>query len=389
MRLPRRTVRLRLTFLYGGLFLACGAALLTVTYLLVSRATQVGPAGEEAPMSHPPSGFPDFDPTRVPMFKGSIVKLTKEAAEQQQATVMHQLLVQSGIALALTSLISIGLGWLVAGRILRPLRTITTAAREISATSLHQRLALDSPDDELKELGDTIDELLARLEASFRAQRQFVANASHELRTPLARQRTVGQVALADPEATVETLRAAHERILVAGVQQERLIEALLALTRGQSGIDVREPFDLALLTGEVLDSRQAEAESRNLIINPKVSAAPVAGNPRLTERLIANLVDNALRYNSPDGRIDVVTATANGHATLTVSNTGPVVPPSAISQIFQPFQRLGTARTGEGLGLGLSIVEAIAVAHDATVTAFARPEGGLSITIAFPRRQF
>lgn len=388
MRLPRRTVRLRLTFLYGGLFLVCGAALLTVTYLLVSRSTPVGiRSGSDVfpgpvPGDEPPPGM-------GAVIKGSLLKITKATAERQQDALMHQLLIQSGIALALMTVISIGLGWLVAGRILRPLRTITTAAREISATSLHQRLALDSPADELKELGDTFDELLTRLEASFKAQRQFVANASHELRTPLARQRTVGQVALADPEASVDTLRAAHERILVAGVQQERLIEALLALTRGQAGIDVREPFDLARLTGEVVDSRQAEAKTRNLTIHPKISAAPVAGNPRLTERLIANLVDNALRYNIPEGRIDVVTATANGHATLTVSNTGPQVPPGEISQIFQPFQRLGTTRTGEGLGLGLSIVEAIATAHDATLTALARPEGGLSITIAFPRRQF
>jgi signal transduction histidine kinase len=394
MRLPRRTVRLRLTFLYGGLFLACGAALLSVTYLLLSRSTRAdriagvsGEAFRKQPAGGPPADA--FPAELQSMTKSSIIRLTQDAAEREQEAVMDQLLVQSGIALALMTVISIGLGWLVAGRILRPLRTITTAAREISATSLHQRLALDSPDDELKELGDTIDELLTRLEASFKAQRQFVANASHELRTPLARQRTVGQVALADPEATVDTLRAAHERILVAGVQQERLIEALLALTRGQAGIDVREPFDLARLTGEVLDSRQAEAKNRNLIIHPKISAAPVAGNPRLTERLIANLVDNALRYNAPDGRIEVATATANGHSTLTVSNTGPEVPRDQLDRLFQPFQRLGTTRTGEGLGLGLSIVEAIATAHDAIVTTRARPEGGLSITVAFPRRQF
>lgn len=381
MRLPRRTVRLRLTFLYGGLFLACGAALLSVTYLLVSRSTEVRrlDAFQGRPVGDPPP----------PIMRRELVRLTENAAGRQQQAVMDQLLVQSGIALALMTVISIGLGWLVAGRILRPLRTITTTAREISATSLHQRLALDSPDDELKELGDTIDQLLTRLEASFKAQRQFVANASHELRTPLARQRTVGQVALADPEASVETLRAAHERILVAGVQQERLIEALLALTRGQTGIEVREPFDLARLTGEVLDSRQAEAKTRNLIINAKISTAPVAGNPRLTERLIANLVDNALHYNTPDGRIEVATATANGHSTLTVSNTGPVVPRDQLDRLFQPFQRLGTTRTGEGLGLGLSIVEAIATAHDATVTTRTRLEGGLSITVAFPRRSF
>jgi signal transduction histidine kinase len=397
-RLPRRTVRLRLTLLYGGLFLVSGAALLAVTYVLVRHAT-AGPSASSSKIESVvgnPSVPPPCPAGLQQQQQGSIQMLPAAEAQalaHQKDVVLHQLLVNSGIALALMSMLSVVLGLLVAGRILRPLRTITAAAQDISATSLHQRLALDGPDDELKELGDTFDGLLGRLEGSFQAQRQFVANASHELRTPLARQRALGQVALADPDATVESLRKAHERILAAGVQQERLIEALLTLTRSHAGIEVRQPFDLARLTREVLDARQAETEFRTITITPSIWAAVAVGHRPLAERLVINLVDNALRHNVPGGRIEVgtrtvgATATVGGTAVLTVANTGPVVPPEAVDRLFQPFQRLGTGRSGrgDGLGLGLSIVQAIATAHDATITTSARPEGGLVITVAFP----
>ena len=263
-RLPRRTVRLRLTLLYGGLFLLSGAILLAVTYVLVVSATDGvifrGQNGSQGFISGPHNGTAANGGGQPPELQTSgrgsggltpnqlqaqARKLEAQAAHQHAAE-LHQLLIQSGLALTGMAVLSIGLGWLVAGRVLRPLRTITAAAREISATNLHERLALGGPDDELKELGNTFDGLLARLEASFSAQRQFVANASHELRTPLARQRILSQVALADPDATAETLRAAHERVLAAGAQQEQLIEALLTLARGQAGLGTREPFDLA-----------------------------------------------------------------------------------------------------------------------------------------------
>jgi signal transduction histidine kinase len=387
-----------MTLLYGGLFLISSAALLAVMYVLVSHSDSVSvkgsnfipapngsldpPQNSQGPLMVPPPGPPGgqayFDILSVQLEK---------ALERQKSDVMHQLLINSGIALALMSVISIMLGWIVAGRILRPLRTITTAARDISATNLHQRLALSGPGDELKELGDTFDGLLSRLEASFQTQRQFVANASHELRTPLARQRALGQVALADPDANVASLRTAHERILAAGAQQERLIEALLTLTRSHVGIEVRHPFDLAQLTHEVVDSRRAETDYRSVTIRPSISPALAAGHRPLAERLVTNLVDNAIRHNTPHGQVEVTTQTVDGRAVLTVTNTGPVVPPEATEQIYQPFQRLGTTRTGrgEGLGLGLSIVQAIATAHDATITTSARPEGGLIITVAFP----
>jgi signal transduction histidine kinase len=299
--------------------------------------------------------------------------------------VRHRLLIDFAVALAALAAISPALGWIVAGHILRPLRTITATVRDISATGLHRRLALPSPDDELKELGDTFDGLLARLESAFEAQRRFVANASLELRTPLSRQRALGRAALADPAAGTRTLRAAHERILAAGAQQERLVEALLTLTRGQAAIDVHEPFDLAHVTDGVVTARRADAETRSVALRRASSPALAAGHRGLAERLVANLVDNALRHNRPGGWAEVTTGTAGGSATLTVSNSGPAVSPDGVDDLFQPFHRLGGTEAAEGPGLGLSIVRAIAGAHDATVTATARPEGGLTVEVAFP----
>ncbi|MFE3284796.1 sensor histidine kinase, partial [Streptomyces sp. NPDC059233] len=387
-RLPRRTVRLRMTLLYGGLFVLSGAALLGVTYVLVLRAI----GGRPPELSINEAGTdPGAVPAQPPQSRQSALKTLAEQAQDAMAgqisDTMHQLLVQSGIALALMLVVSIVLGWIVAGRMLRPLRTITATAQEISATSLHQRLALEGPPDELKELGDTFDGLLSRLETSFEAHRQFVANASHELRTPLARQRALGQVALSDPEATVESLRQAHERVLAAGAQQERLIEALLTLARSHAGIEVRRPFDLTGIVQEVVEARADEADLRTVTVHTSFAAAATVGHRPLAERLVVNLVDNALRHNTPHGEVRVTTGTVDGRAVLTVTNTGPPVPPDAVGRLFQPFQRLGATRAArtEGLGLGLSIVQAIAHAHDADLTTSTRPGGGLSVTVAFP----
>jgi signal transduction histidine kinase len=240
---------------------------------------------------------------------------------------------------------------------------------------------------ELKELADTIDGLLARLEASFNGQRQFIANAAHELRTPLARQRVISQVALADPHASIRSLRAAHERVLASGAQQHQLIDALLTLARGQAGPDKHEPFDLAAVTSKVLAAHQPEAQRRNLALHAALGPAPAAGSPRLAEQLAANLIDNALRHNRSGGRVEVTTGTRDSCGILAVANTGPAVPATAIERLFQPFQRLGTDRTshGDGLGLGLSIVQAIAETHGASITARPQPEGGLFVEVSFP----
>src|SRR5215471_3079138 len=407
----RRSIRLRLTLIYGGLFLICGAALLAITYALVDNATvgyysSKGRAGQtvEGPARGAPSAGQHGSTPQGLVLSGNgngsttVKQLTPAQAHAvshyvearaagQHASEMRQLLTYSGLALAIMAAVSAGLGWIVAGRVLRPLRTITAAAKDISATSLHRRLALTGPDDELKELGDTFDGLLARLEAAFAAQRQFAANASHELRTPLALQRTLVQVALADPGADFASLRAACERVLASGAHQERILEALLILSRGQAGLDKREPFDLAILADHILRARQPDAQDRQLAVHTDLAPAPATGDPRLAERLIANLADNALWHNTPGGSIEVLTGTKNSCAFLSVINTGPVVPAEAVDRLLQPFQRLSTDRTGhgEGLGLGLSIVQAITQAHGATLSIRPQRSGGLHVEVSFP----
>jgi signal transduction histidine kinase len=402
LRLPRRTVRLRLTMVYGGLFLLSGTALLGITYLLVSQHLPRGPVTGGASIgSPPPPGVASGADVFVRAGSGSCHLLTRsfgapaqvaaraqKCLSQQRALELNQLLTESGLALAIMTVVSVGLGWLVAGRVLRKLRTITATARSVSASNLHARLALDGPDDEMRELGDTFDALLARLEAAFDAQRQFVANASHELRTPLARQRTLIEVALADPEPSIDALQDACSRVLATGEQQERLIEALLTLARSQRGLDRREPVDLAELTGEVVLARRAEAELRGISVTARIGPALALGDARLAERLVANLVDNALRHNVAPGTIEVSTGTCADRVVVSVSNTGPVIPPDDLARLVLPFQRSGADRTSirDGLGLGLSIVAAIAEAHGAWLRANALPSGGLAVQAGFPQ---
>jgi signal transduction histidine kinase len=284
------------------------------------------------------------------------------------------------------AVVSAVLGWLVAGRTLRPLRVMTETTRRISEDDLDRRLAMPGRRDELKDLADTIDGLLARLQAAFDAQRQFVANASHELRTPLTLERAMLEVALADPGATAVTLRSACEEVLAVGQQQEQLIEALLTLARSQRGLDHKEPFDLAEVAARVLDARRHSAQALALDIAATLVPAPVTGNPGLAERLVANLADNALRYKRPGGHVQVMTGAADGHTFLRVANTGPQVPAAQLQRLLQPFQRLSPDRAAEagGSGLGLSIVAAIANAHGAVLSARPGPHGGLNVEVTF-----
>jgi signal transduction histidine kinase len=381
LRLPRRTVRLRLALLYGSLFFVSGAALLGITYVGFARThggyTQTAvpfPLGGSESRASPAQGSPA--PGAQVVFDSG-----------QHGADVRVLAIVSVIALVVMAALSIGLGWLVAGRLLRPLSTITSAAREISATDLHRRLALDGPDDEFKELGDTFDGLLARLDASFRSQRQFVANASHELRTPLARLKTLAQVALADPRASVESLRAAHERVLASEQQLEDLILALLRLASSERGLDQLEPVDLAVIAGQLLAGRRGEIEGRGLQLQATLEPARADGNPQLVERLAANLIDNAIRHNTSGGSVEVTTATRAGHAVLSVANDGPIISPPELEQLQQPFRRLAVDRTsqGNGHGLGLSIVHAIADAHGAATSIQAKDDGGLRISVSFP----
>jgi signal transduction histidine kinase len=379
-RLPPRTVRLRLTLLYGALFLASGAGLLGITYALVASEI-TGPFHVCCPGS---SAQPAPPPGAASTFSGYA---SKQQAQAQKSADLHQFLVTSGIALAIMAVASVGLGWLVAGRVLRPLRIMTTTTRHISERNLHERLALPGPRDELKDLGDTIDGLLTRLEAAFDAQRRFVANASHELRTPLTVSRAMLQVALQDPHLTLDSLRSTCHEVLTAQHEQEQLIEALLTLARSQRGLDHRDPLDLAAIVDDVLQSLAPRASAQGVTVNATLSAAPMQGDARLVQRLASNLVENALRYNISGGQVDITAGAVRGRATLHIANTGPPVPTDQVQRLLQPFQRLTTDRHSQhdGLGLGLSIVAAIADAHHATLSAHPQQDGGLDIHISFP----
>ncbi len=382
---PRRTARLRLTILYGAAFLvcgACGAALITATYLLyghltpslVSRAT-IDKHGDLKHLVHT-YPLPSHAPAMTVNVLGGHFVLHRQ-----------QLLIVSIIAAAVFVLAAAALGWLLAGRVLRPLSTITAAARRISASSLHERLALAGPDDELKELADTLDDLFTRLEASFETQRRFAANASHELRTPLTRERTLLQVTIADPAATTSSWQAVGRELLACNAEQEHLIEALLTLASSEAAPGDREPADLAAVAGAAVAAARPAIGRLGLHVQADLRPAALDGDPLLVQQLVTNLVDNAVRHNLPGGHIEISTGTSQASAVLSVANSGPVIPDAEADRLFQPFHRLGPrpARRDGGHGLGLSIVRAIATAHGATITAATPPGGGLAIEVTFP----
>ena len=383
LRLPRRTARLRLTVLYGAaVFLACAATVLAITYLVYGLLGHK--ANPPVASVHTPNGV------KVP--KALILQAEAEvkvAGLGQIAFDRQQLLVASAIALAVIAVAAAAIGWLIAGRVLRPLRTITAAARRISASSLNERLAWQGPDDELKELGDTLDNLFARLEASFGAQRRFAASASHELRTPLTRERTLLQVTLADPAATAATWQAVSRDLLASNAEQERLIEAMLTLASSEAGPSEPKSLDLAAITSDALATARPAINRLGLNVHADIQPAILDGDPLLVHQVAANLIHNAVRHNIPGGDIQVATRTTHGHAILSVTNSGQVIPAAEVDRLFQPFQRLGPrpARRDGGHGLGLSIVRAIATAHAATITAQPRPGGGLAIDVTFPRQ--
>lgn len=351
----RRTLRVQLTLLYAGLFFGLSVALLGITNVVV--------------------------------LGGSSSSSVNAIANAQHGADVLRLEIGSLIALAVTFSLSVACGWLVAGRILRPLRTITSTARDISASNLHRRLALAGPDDEIKELGDTLDDLFERLETAFDSQRHFVANASHELRTPLTAERAILQVALSDPDAGADTLRSACEEVLTLGEQQGALIASLLTLASSEGGIEQWERLDIAEIARKVALDCSPEAERRGIRVDVSCTRALALGDPGLVDILIGNLVDNAIRHNMVGGQAAISTTTTGGMASISVSNTGPLIPLDAVDRLFLPFQQLGAERVrlSEGYGLGLAIVRAIANAHGATIAARARPQGGLDIEVTFP----
>jgi signal transduction histidine kinase len=425
LRLPRRTARMRLTALYGAAFLVCGAgtaAVLGVTFLLYWATAHPiahlnAPQEGSASVLHAPASTVQhigrYDLFKVPaayvtrqgsydVITGPTHKLAVQPPQHSapsvaQAKLMlaglgtvtidrQQLLIASVIALAVLVVGAAVIAWLLAGRVLRPLRGITAAARRISASSLHERLGLHGPDDELKELADTLDNLFARLEASFDAQRRFAANASHELRTPLTRERTLLQVTRADPAATTGTWQDVSRELLASNAEQERLLEALFSLASSEAGPGEHEPLDLAPIASAALAAARPRISRLRLHVDADTEPAVLDGDPLLVRQLVTNLIDNAVRHNVPGGEVEVVTRASPAGAVLSVANSGPEIPADEVDRLFQPFQRFGPrpARPDGGHGLGLSIVRAIATAHAATVTARPRPGGGLAVEVAF-----
>jgi signal transduction histidine kinase len=388
---PRLTVRARLTLLYIGLFAGCGAIVVAVSYTQVARLpAQVHGQGGGTPS---PSNLAAFAArcrsaeTSVRPDPRILAKCAsyfqQEGAQGQRSLTLSHLLQYSLITLAVVIALAAVLGWILAGRALRPVHRITTAARAASEHNLSARVAPTGPRDELRELAETFDDMLGRLQAAFEGQQRFIANASHELRTPLAVMRATVDVVLANPDSTPGDLRVMAADIRAAVDHAEHLIGALLLLARNERGLTVREKVDLATVAEDVLDVLGGRLEGRR--VHAALEPAVISGDPVLAERLIANLVDNAIRYNLPGGEVWVSTRAAAGHSELVVANTGPAVDPADLGRIFRPFERLSDRTSYDGFGLGLAIVASIAAIHGGAATARARHDGGLSVTVTIP----
>jgi signal transduction histidine kinase len=365
--LPRPTVRWRLTLLYSLIFLISGAALLAITYWLFVNFA--------------------FTPPKEPN-NPAMVRL-QAAMSVVRSNGLHRLQLYSGLALAIMALVSVVLGWLVAGRVLAPLRTITAAADRISDTNLHERIAMSGPRDELRLLADTIDRLLARLEVAFDAQRRFVANASHELRTPLAMMRTTLDVAIAKPGGVPAQTRELDAELRVDLDHADQLLESFLTLAHAENGqLDERNQVALEPLIRSALSDRADQIAATKLTVETDLDAVDVAGSPTLLRRMIENVIENAVRHTEPGGSIEIALAPLHGRrARVIIDSSGPVLDQPAVTQLVQPFKRLSQDRTGsqDGHGLGLSIVAAVAAAHDGQLDLHARAQGGLRVQITLP----
>ncbi|MGP3983328.1 sensor histidine kinase [Streptomyces sp. KR80] len=397
--LPRPTVRIRLTALYGALFAGVGGLALAIIYWvgrerfiasfslselrlkkLVAEPHSEGTGSDFKPVD-PPQAEPYPHPEE-PDLALAVEDNVLGAAQRIRDDALHQLLTVSGLSLVLLTVLAVLLGWYVTGRTLRPLHRITAKARQLSEKDLHQRIALAGPDDELKELADTFDELLARLQAAFDSQRRFIANASHELRTPLTMQRAALQIDL--PEAAPDDIPAIAARLLAVNRHTEHLIDGLLALARSERGLGERVPVDLGVTARDVVDQLSTEAAAAHVAVALSAEAGTVLGDPVLLHQLLANLVQNGIRHNHPGGHVGV---TIGGDGRIGVRNTGPVVPADRIPELFEPFRQMTADRTASttGAGLGLSIVRAIAAAHAGSVTARPNPGGGLAVDAWIP----
>ena len=387
-RWPPQTFRVRLTLLFAALFLAAGAALLGITYALVASlpvkvppvttaqaklafACKVGKAGP-LPIGRCAQAL-------------SAVGAQQAAIAQRDQTLGH-LLAYSLAALGLMTAVSGGAGWVLAGRVLRPVSSITAAARRASEQHLGERLALTGPRDELRELADTFDQMLERLDAAFASQRRFVADASHELRTPLTVMRTAIEVTMAKPARTPEQLEVMAAKVARSAAQAEALIEALLTLAASEQAPASPELVDLAAAAEDAAESAVARSRELDLRVDTDLVAALTCGNRLLLERMVGNLVDNAVRHNIRGGWVAIRTTTSDGRAWFEIVNSGPVIPEELVPALFEPFRRV-EERTSvrDGAGLGLAIVRSIGTAHGAAVEARSLPAGGLRIVVALP----
>ncbi|MDT0438801.1 MULTISPECIES: sensor histidine kinase [Streptomyces] len=386
----RPTIRIRLTLLYGGMFLIAGILLLSIIYLLAAQAINTG---NQPPFKIVSGTLIKVTSDDCPAINSSSLPLSdfndviSQCVDQQRQVALDHLLSRSLLALLGLAVIAFAFGYAMAGRVLSPLGRITRTARAVAGSDLSRRIELDGPDDELKELADTFDEMLERLQRAFTAQQRFVGNASHELRTPLAINRTLLEVHLSDPNAPVE-LQQLGKTLLATNERSEQLVEGLLLLARSDNQIVERKPVDIAEVAEQAIDQVLAEAAAKGVVIRGEQKPAVVQGNGVLLERIALNLVQNAVRYNVPeDGWVEVSTDVQHGQAVLVVSNTGPVVPAYEVDNIFEPFRRLRTERTGsdKGVGLGLSIVRSVARAHGGHIAAQPREGGGLVMRVTLP----
>jgi signal transduction histidine kinase len=394
---PRLTVRARLTLLYTGLFAVCGAVIVAVSYILMARLPAQGQDQQPSRVivAGRPRSIPDVPASILaqcqaeqnpsypdkPAMGQCVSLLEQQGAQHQQALTLSHLLLYSLITLAVVLALAAILGWIFAGRVLRPVRQITTAARAASEHNLSARVALRGPRDELRELAQTFDDMLGRLQAAFESQQRFMANASHELRTPLAVMRATIDVVVGNPDSSPGDLRGMAVDIRAAVDHAEHLIGALLLLARNERGLTTREDIDLATIAEDVLDA----ADVGDCLVHATLEPAAISGDPVLSERLIANLVDNAARYNVPGGDIWISTRGTTDGSQLTVANTGPVVSASDAGRVFQPFERLSDRTSHDGFGLGLAIVASIAAVHGGTAAALPRAGGGLCVTVTIP----
>ena len=394
-RLRPRRVRTRLAITYAALFLVAGLALSGLTYgLLASRLPAVKGSKSIASAKFAglckeksQAGTLGTSEQFLEKCKQAFAAGARLGSQNQRDNTLNTLLVASLIGLGVATLASGALGWFISGRVLRPVRSITDTARRASELQLGERLALSGPDDELKELADTFDVMLERLDAAFASQRRFVANAAHELRTPLTAMRTAIEVTLAKPDRTPEQLEAMIARVQRSIDRADRTVEALLTLAISDRGpVAGQELVDLSTATEDALDAASAAIAERGISVDTALQPAPVRGDRVLIERMIGNLVDNAVRHNEADGWIHVATTQQDGTARFAIANTGPEVPDELIPTLFEPFGRAEERLNPvDGVGLGLSIARAISVAHGAAITARSRAGGGLDVTVELP----